>query len=671
MKLKKLDIIGFKSFIDKVTLALPDGITAIVGPNGSGKSNLMDAIKWALGEQSVKTLRGKSMEDVIFSGSGEKKPLGMAEVTLTFGNIDGNLPHSFSHYHEITVRRRIYRSGESEYFLNKTPCRLKDITDLFMGTGVGSKAYSMIAQGQIGDLVTARPIDRRNLVEEAAGITKYKAKKIESQRKMEATQTNLLRIGDIIGEVKRQMDSLSQQARKAEEYKVLKSDVKRLELIAAARQFTTHAELLDQKGQALAVKEQDEALAATRFSALEASIEEEKAASMEKEESFSEIQKRFYANETEIKTLEQKIDHLKERIALTGNQNALFTRDIDELTHLIEENTARLEQTDRQIAMCDQDSETHRQQSEIVEGRIAALAEVIDELTARWESIRENQMAEASRVASVNNTISSTGKWIERSEQDVEKKKGELSSIAEEKAHLTTVLTETQSEKERKVQERDRKADALTQIMEDLARHEGQEALLTVEHRQVEESLTRATLRINSLDEMEKNFEGLAEGTKTVMTGDREGVLGIFADFIESDERHERALEGYLGEAVSAVVVRGPKEAKKHIDRLKDSGSGRAVFIPVGSINRDAPVTAVAADGVLGSLGDFVTVKGSDSDVIKALLAGAYLTADLGQAINLWESKRPDAALVTLEGEVLTRDGLIFGGEAASSNSRF
>ena len=239
MKLKKLDIIGFKSFIDKVTLAFPDGVTAIVGPNGSGKSNLMDAIKWALGEQSAKTLRGKSMEDVIFNGSREKKPLGMAEVTLTFGNIDGNLPHSFSHYHEITIRRRIYRSGESEYFLNKTPCRLKDITDLFMGTGVGSKAYSMIAQGQIGDLVTARPLDRRSIIEEVAGITKYKAKKIESQRKMEATQTNLLRVGDIIGEVKRQMDSLSQQARKAEEYKVLKTDVKRLELIAAARHFVS------------------------------------------------------------------------------------------------------------------------------------------------------------------------------------------------------------------------------------------------------------------------------------------------------------------------------------------------------------------------------------------------------------------------------------------------
>ena len=236
MKLKKLDIIGFKSFIDKVTLTFPDGITAIVGPNGSGKSNLMDAIKWALGEQSAKSLRGKSMEDIIFNGSREKKPLGMAEVTLTFGNIDGNLSHSFSHYNEITVRRRIYRSGESEYFLNKTPCRLKDITDLFLGTGVGSKTYSMIAQGQIGDIITARPADRRTIIEEAAGITKYKAKKLESQRKMEATQNNLVRIGDIIGEVKRQMDSLSQQAKKAEEYKGLKSEIKRLELITAARE---------------------------------------------------------------------------------------------------------------------------------------------------------------------------------------------------------------------------------------------------------------------------------------------------------------------------------------------------------------------------------------------------------------------------------------------------
>ncbi|MBN2224124.1 MAG: chromosome segregation protein SMC [Deltaproteobacteria bacterium] len=662
MKLKKLDIIGFKSFIDKVTLAFPDGVTAIVGPNGSGKSNVMDAIKWALGEQSAKMLRGKSMEDVIFNGSREKKPLGMAEVTLTFGNVDGNLPHSFSHYHEITVRRRIYRSGESEYFLNKTPCRLKDITDLFMGTGVGSKAYSMIAQGQIGDLVTARPIDRRSIIEEVAGITKYKAKKIESQRKMEATQTNLLRIGDITGEVKRQMDSLSHQARKAEDYKTLKSDAKRLELIAAARQFVSQSEDLDRKGRTQAQKEQEETLLSTRFSTLEATIEQEKAASMEKEESFSEIQKNFYANETDIKTLEQKIDHLKERIALTQNQNSIFTRDIDELTRFIEENTVRLQETDQQIAECDRDSFSHRQEIEIIEGKIDALAEVIGDLTARWESIRETQMAEASVIARIHNTISSTGKWIERSEQDIDKKRNELSAISEEKTRLAGALSEIQSEKQSKERERDQKTDALSRIGRDVQRHKDREAQLTGEHRRVEESLTRATLRVNSLDEMEKNFEGLAEGTKSIMTGDRQGVLGIFADFIESDERHEKALEGYLGEAVSAVVVKGPRDAKDHIDRLKGSGSGRAVFIPADSAGQSPGHGAESIDGVMGRLVDFVTVKGSGSDILKALLAGAYLTSDLGQAIDIWESKRPDAVLVTLEGEVLTREGLIFGG---------
>ncbi len=210
-----------------------------------------------------------------------------------------------------------------------------------MGTGVGSKAYSMIAQGQIGDLVTARPVDRRSIIEEVAGITKYKAKKIESQRKMEATQTNLLRVGDIIGEVKRQMDSLSQQARKAEEYKVLKTDVKRLELIAAARQFASGLPKASiGRGRRWREKERKRRCLSTRLSVLEATIEQEKTAALEKEESFSEIQKSFYTNETEIKTLEQKIDHLKERIALTTNQNAIFTRDIDELTRLIEENTA-------------------------------------------------------------------------------------------------------------------------------------------------------------------------------------------------------------------------------------------------------------------------------------------------------------------------------------------
>ncbi len=662
MKLKKLDIIGFKSFIDKVTLTFPDGITAIVGPNGSGKSNLMDAIKWALGEQSAKSLRGKSMEDIIFNGSREKKPLGMAEVTLTFGNIDGNLSHSFSHYNEITVRRRIYRSGESEYFLNKTPCRLKDITDLFLGTGVGSKTYSMIAQGQIGDIITARPLDRRTIIEEAAGITKYKAKKLESQRKMEATQNNLVRIGDIIGEVKRQMDSLSQQAKKAEEYKGLKSEIKRLELITAAKQFVSFCSEIDRINAVIGQKEREETVLSTRFSVLEGTIEQEKTAALEKEEAFSEVQKSFYANETDIKTLEQQIDHLKDRILMTENQNGVFTRDIEALSRLIGDTEVRIEGIGAEIEGCQQDARSHGQELEIVEDKIDALTAVIDELSLTWESLRESQTAEASRIAGLHNTITSSEKWIERSEEGIAKKTRETASLTEELARVERALSQAAAEKEKTNSQRDQAATAVSKVQDDLSRLREEEARLAKEHQEAEADVTKASLRKRSLEEMEKNFEGLTEGTKSVMSGDREGVLGILADFIESDERHERALEGYLGEMISAVVVRDPKDAKNHIDRLKTSQAGRAVFISVSESGRQTGRPSVDADGVMGRLHEFVTVKGPNSDIFSALLGGACLTADLGRAIEIWKQHRPEVALVTLEGEVLTRDGIIFGG---------
>jgi chromosome segregation protein len=216
VKIKRLEISGFKSFVEKATFDFPAGVTAIVGPNGCGKSNVVDAIRWVMGEQSAKNLRGRQMEDVIFGGSESCKPLGMAEVSLVFSTDDGRIPAKYLNYSEIQVTRRLYRDGESEYLLNRTPCRLMDITELFMDTGVGTRAYSIIEQGRIGMILMAKPEDRRFLIEEAAGVTKYKSRKQIALKKIEATRQNLLRIGDVVGEVRRQLNSLHRQAKKAD-----------------------------------------------------------------------------------------------------------------------------------------------------------------------------------------------------------------------------------------------------------------------------------------------------------------------------------------------------------------------------------------------------------------------------------------------------------------------
>src|SRR5690606_38788175 len=237
MRIKRLDIVGFKSFMSRTTFVFGDGVTGIVGPNGCGKSNVVDAIRWVMGEQSARHLRGRSMEDVIFNGSEKHAPMGMAEVSLTFVNDDGLVPPKYAAYHEITVTRRLFRSGESEYLINKTPCRLLDIIELFLGTGVGTKAYSIIEQGRIGLIVSAKPEDRRALIEEAAGITKYKARRKAAERKMEQTEQNLLRLNDILSEQKRRLESLERQAKKAERYKALRAEIREAELHQASMRW--------------------------------------------------------------------------------------------------------------------------------------------------------------------------------------------------------------------------------------------------------------------------------------------------------------------------------------------------------------------------------------------------------------------------------------------------
>jgi len=246
MKLKKLDITGFKSFYDRASIDFPEGITAVVGPNGCGKSNVIDAIRWVMGEQSVKQLRGKSMEDVIFSGTNGKPPLGMAEVSLTLSNDNGSAPEELRDFTEINVTRRLYRSGESTYLLNKQPCRLKDIHNIFLGSGMGSKSYAVIQQGNIGVITEAGPEERRYFVEEAAGVTRYKHHKAEALRKIEMTHQNLLRVADIIVEIKRQMDSLKRQARKAELFNKYQTRAKDLDVRLGLHHFQAFSRQIDE-----------------------------------------------------------------------------------------------------------------------------------------------------------------------------------------------------------------------------------------------------------------------------------------------------------------------------------------------------------------------------------------------------------------------------------------
>ena len=308
MRIKSLQLHGFKSFVDRTVFTFKDGITAVVGPNGCGKSNVVDAIRWVMGEQSPRRLRGKGMEDVIFAGAENRPPIGMAEIALTFDNSDGLAPAAFSAYQEIQINRRLYRSGESEYLLNGTPCRLRDIQDFFRDTGIGVKGYTIVEQGRIAEIVSAKPEDRRVLIEEAAGISKYKARRREAESKLTSTEQNLTRVSDVLGEVKRQISSLERQARRAARYKRLHETRRVLELSLAA----------DERQELLQTVEQAQGELTTfqdRVTGLEVNVSERELAGEEKRIALAEAEKAvaqgaeaLYALRSEIKSFEGQIE---------------------------------------------------------------------------------------------------------------------------------------------------------------------------------------------------------------------------------------------------------------------------------------------------------------------------------------------------------------------------
>jgi len=314
MKLKKLELNGFKSFIEKNSIEFPPGISAVVGPNGCGKSNVVDAIKWVMGEQSVKQLRGKSMEDVIFSGTNGKPALNMAEVSLTLVNDNGDAPEEFNDFTEIMLTRRLYRSGESAYFINKQQCRLKDIHNIFMGSGMGTKSYSVIQQGNIGVITDAGPEERRVFIEEAAGITRYKTRKKEALRKIQATNQNLLRVTDIIAEIKRQMAGLKRQAKKAERYKKHQRRIRELDIGISLHYYDEYTHKIDEADRVLTNLKDTDVEDTTRLKKLDAEVEKIKFQRSEKNQEISNQKSRIFESQRNIDRMENDIDHFRKDV---------------------------------------------------------------------------------------------------------------------------------------------------------------------------------------------------------------------------------------------------------------------------------------------------------------------------------------------------------------------
>jgi len=671
MRLKKLEITGFKSFHERAIIQFPDGISAIVGPNGCGKSNVVDALRWVMGEQSAKQLRGKSMEDVIFSGTAGTPSLNMAEVSLTLSNENGNGPEEFKDFTEIMITRRVYRSGERVYYLNKQPCRLKDIYNIFVGSGMGARSYAVIQQGNIGAITDAGPDERRAFIEEASGVTRYKARKTEALRKVASTQQNLLRLNDITSEISRQMASLKRQARKAELYNKFKARIRTLDVRLS---FVYHDEFTQKisDSETLLKELNDADLEHTaELKRIDAAVEEIKFKREKKSHEISEQKTRRYDGQRSIDRLENDMAHLRSEIRrLTGEiteledagkdlesknvklvseinqveaQNQEFTGRISEVrTALDKERTASQKLIDRQAEL-DRTLETAKSEHMDLVTQEARLKNISQNASRNQENLTR-------RLKRIDEEAALAQKALADLQRNKEQREEELRSIKREITRLNRRVDETQAELKEK-----------NTVL-------GQQ-VKKVQTLEFEKNRSRS--KYATLKKMEDNFEWYKDGVRAVMQANQQAttdaprqleasILGLMADILEVPSEYETAVEAVLGESLQYVLVKDMQSGVNAVEYLRNEAAGRSGFIPLADLNeaQGRPLADTRADQLIQQ----VTARAGYEELTEQLLGRVLVADDLAAARDLRAKTAHQWAVVTLQGDLITAGGVLVGG---------
>lgn len=673
MRIKEVELVGFKSFVDKTRLTFDEGISGVVGPNGCGKSNIVDAIRWTMGEMSAKSLRGSEMQDVIFSGTETRKPMGMAQVSIVFSCEDGVYPTGYQGMAEIQVTRRLYRSGESEYLLNRRPCRLKDIIDLFLDTGVGSRAYSIIEQGQINRIISSKPLDRRILIEEAAGISKYRVKREEANRKIEATRTNLNRVNDVLFEIKRNLNSLNRQASKARRYHEFKAELKELDFELSAREKKHLANeqrrleadltrLRDMRQQAGLKLDADE----TRLTTLRLEVLE---------------------HEKAINAAVEKVNVVRETVRAEESRREILTHDIDALEEQITVWREEIETARARIAAYDAEVVAAAEEIAGLDEKIAAAQEVLAEhqkkldgtqtrraeLDQSAEGARNQLLSLAGRHASLERalqgheeTVASHRQRLEgttRRQMQIDER---LVAAGDEADTLRQHVAELQAERarlEENAAEKRGRLDDITATSD--ARRRAYEG--------AKEAYEKSRVRLESLEQMRRNLEGYQYGVRKIMeaarsrdgglNGGSEAIVGVLAEKVEIGRRFETALEAVLGERLQAVLVTNQDAGAAAVDFLKSRDAGRSSFVPLQPRLMPAYYPEATVSQTLGPLSAQVRVAPEYQQVTDALLTNVLVVEDLPTAVKLHKKNGYTGAFVTLDGEIVDSAGTITGGQ--------
>ncbi len=673
MRLVQVQLQGFKSFVARTVISFSDNISCIVGPNGCGKSNIVDAVRWVMGEMSAKQLRGGSMEDVIFHGTEEMPGVGMAEVTLVFDNSQGHAPPEYSGFSEIQLTRRLFRNGESEYLINRTPCRLKDITDLFLGSGAGTKAYSIVEQGKIEEIITMKPEQRRILIEEAAGVSKYRARKLEATRKMEATRTNLERARDIIAELKRQMNSLNRQAKKAERYKKYRAELKDLDIEFAARKAAEVKDKLENNGSRMKDIENTEIELAARIESAEAALEARKESLLQIENKLANWQNRVMeatkalekaehrlislrhqkeSMERDKTRTDQEIQKLREKQLSIEEEIKSISAETANLEEMIQKARAELEQAERTRAEKENECSELREASDVLERHAASSRTSVSRLAERIE-------------------------YAKRREQEIEQEKRELEQTRAGLEQSLESLASTNLANNEKIYKHKRE---LNELRAGLEKDEDELAGLKKDHavckdrmQSLKDRYAQADIRLKNLKEMERNYEGYQAGVKAVMERKAEleaqgknGTYGLIADAITPEPGYEVALEAVLGERLQTIAVETSGHCLENIRFLMEADKGRSNFAPVKEIST-GPLQVPEELKNMGAepLVDRVSVEKELEPAVRAMIGDALVVDDLEAAARA-VSANGSCSLVTKEGVIRDRIGMISGGSADS-----
>ncbi|HEX9724694.1 MAG TPA: chromosome segregation protein SMC [Vicinamibacteria bacterium] len=676
MRLDRVDINGFKSFGERTELSFHEGVTAIVGPNGCGKSNISDAIGWALGEQSAKSLRGQKMEDLIFNGSERRAPVSFAEVNLRLSNINGSPDGGLR---EAVVTRRLYRSGESEYLLDGKPCRLRDIVELFMDTGMGNKAYSIMEQGKIGLILSSKPSDRRGVIEEAAGITKYKARRRSAELKLQAAQQNLLRVNDIVYEVERQMSSLKRQAGKARRYKRLRSSITHLEKIAGVQRSGEIEVELERFRRELKVFTDEELRRSTSLVTAETYLERLRLEQAEKESGLEDTRGQLHRLEIAIERLDHQTTRDRQQLKDFDNRQSQLERDLRELEKRLEPASRQLELRQGEAAQAVEDLSALEGHAARSREELARASVSLAEIERQIEENRAELLNRISKIATLNN-------FLQGVLANAEKVSSESLKLQEERRELEAERGRLANDRQALQQEQsDRRAEA-TRLAATRETMERELAELRVERAQVERDVFRRreeasslSGRLASLEELVSARAHFGAGARALLTAGTElGVRlgGVIADAMEVQPDFERAAERFYGESLQRILVENEEDALAAHRWLEEENAGRCDFV-IESLAGQTKASEVwetldvlrqqEAKGVVGLLSEAVRWSNGKSELFARLLPDAVVVEDVESALAAFHLQ-PGVPYVTMQGgAVLAPPGILRAGPGGPS----